>query len=201
MLSFRKKIFITEIILVATLISVLFPLSRFVVNHIMRKSLMNRADMRIKMLEKASNTEQIIEIQKKRGEFIFVPVSLLDDEGKVLYHSYLPTNSENILQTDQSSEKEVQEAIKFGSGFNKHLSPFFVHNEFYFIAKSFTVNNQKYILHMNYHANEIDNLAFDFELGILIFTVLTLLITSVLHMVIIQFIMRPVQQIIDAIRP
>lgn len=201
MLSFRKKIFITEIILVATLISVLFPISRIVVNHIMRVSLMRRADMRIRMLEKAKDTEQMIEIMKTRGEFIYVPVSLLNDEGKVLYHSYLPFNSENILETDQSSEPEVQEAIKFGSGFSKHLSPFFIHNEFYFIAKTFTVNNQKYIIHMNYHANEIDSLAFDFELGILIFTVLTLLITSVLHMVIIQFIMRPVQQIIDAIRP
>ncbi len=201
MLSFRKKIFITEIILVATLISVLFPLSKIVVNHIMRRSLISRADLRIKMLEKATDTEQMMEIMKTRGEFIYVPVSLLDDEGKVLYHSYLPFNSDNVLQTDQSSEPEVQEAIKFGTGFGKHLSPFFIRNEFYFIAKSFTVNNQKYILHMNYHANEIDNLAFDFELGILIFTVLTLLITSVLHMVIIQFIMRPVQQIIDAIRP
>jgi two-component system, OmpR family, phosphate regulon sensor histidine kinase PhoR len=95
MLTFRKKIFITEIVLIAALIAILFPVSKLVVSYIMSRSMAHTIDWTL----------------------------------------------------------------------------------------------------------EIHQLSLDFEIGILIFTALTLLVTSILHMIIIQFIMRPIQQIIDAIRP
>jgi two-component system phosphate regulon sensor histidine kinase PhoR len=200
MLSFRKKIFLTEIVLVAILIAILFPVAGLIVDHIMRTSLVDRARVRIADLEKAPDEAAMIEIMKSRSEFIFVPVSLLDDKGKVIFHSFLPNSPESELMFDQESETEVQEALKYGVGFNEHQSPFFS-GKFYYIAVAFTAHNKKYVLHMNYRAEEIDKLVIDFKIGILVFTILILIISSTLHTIIIQFIMRPVQQIIDAIRP
>jgi two-component system phosphate regulon sensor histidine kinase PhoR len=48
---------------------------------------------------------------------------------------------------------------------------------------------------------EINQLTFNFEIGILVFTVLFLMISSVLRTILIQFMMKPVQQIINAILP
>ena len=57
------------------------------------------------------------------------------------------------------------------------------------------------LIQVDLRAEEISQLTFDFEIGILVFTVLFLIISSVLRTVLIQFMMRPVQQIINAILP
>lgn len=199
MLSFRKKIILTDFILVLILIAIVFPIAKMTVNRIMHNSLVDRADELIRALKVAPNTDGMIEIMKTRSEFIFQPVSLLDGQGNVIYHSYLPNDQENDLLFNQRSEKEVKDAIQFGKGFSEHLSPFFS-GKFYFIAETFSANGQEYILHMNFRSSEVDQLMVDFEVGFLVFSILLLVVSNTLHTMIIQFFMRPVQQIIDAIR-
>lgn len=196
MLGFRKKIVLSHIVILLIFISALFPLIGLTVNHIMRISLTNRGKTLIDELKTTRNTQEMVAMMKNHSEFIMQPVSLLDAEGMVIYRSYMP----NTAQGEQETGREVKDAVKYGKGFDEHLSPAF-NQYYYYVALSFTAHGEKYILHVNFRSSEIDQIKFYFTIGILIVCILLLVIANVLDTIIVHYILRPVQQIIDAIRP
>lgn len=197
MLGFRKKILLSDLVLLMIFISALFPLVSLTVNRIMRLSLTQRGKALIAELKATPNPEAMVEMMKSHPEFIFQPVSLLDGQGKVVYHSYLPYAEISPLEP---LDPEVKEAIQHGKGFDEHMSPFF-HQKYYYVALAFKVHNEKYILQVNFRSSEIDQIKFYFEIGILIVCILLLVITSTLDTLIVHYILRPIQQIVDAILP
>lgn len=200
MLSFRKKIFLSDFILLAIFVAFLFPFIEITVSSIMKNSLTDRGKVMIGELQKASDNEEMIEIMKSRAEFIFQPVSILDGQGNIIYHSHLPDVDLKTISEIQRKEPEIQEAIQGRIAFNEHVSPFF-HQKFYFVAIPFTAHGEKFILHVNFRADEIDKLKKDFEIGVLKVSLILLLVTTLLDLIIVHLVTRPIQQIVSTIRP
>lgn len=200
MVGFRKKILISNLLVLAIFLSVLFPFVTLIVNHIMRISLTERGKTLISELQATPDTAAMVEKMKNQSEFIYQPVSLLDGAGKVIYHSYLPFADESLIDLSVENEKEVKDAIRHGTGFNRHMSPFF-QEKYYYVALAFTAHGQDYILHVNFRASEVDQLKFYFGVGTLLVCILLLGLNSALDALVVNYILRPIQQIIDAIRP
>ncbi len=199
MVGFRKKIFLSNLIVLLVVVALLIPVVNMAVNHIMRNSMTNRGKGLIRQLQMAPDLSGMIEMMKTEPGFLFLPVTLLDGNARALYyHTYLPTDGEN--GATQVHEPEVLEAIQKGSGFNERLSPYFK-EKFYFLALAFTAHGEHYILHINFNSQMIDQLKVDFEIGILIVAILLLAVTSFSGAIIIQYATKPIQTIIDAIRP
>lgn len=189
MVGFRKKILLIDFLLVVLIVACLFPLAALTVNRIMRGSLTNRGKAFIVHLQSTSDTQAMIETIQTNGAFAFQPLSLLDSEGQVIYPD-----------AEESTAPEVKEAMQSGFGFSERPISSFDGN-FYCVALPFTAHDQKYILDIYFRGSEIDQLKFDFEIAIVILSVLLLVILSTFHTFTVQWIMRPIQQIIDCIRP
>ncbi len=200
MLSFRKKLLLSDIVLFLIFIALLFPFVDKTVENIMRKSLNSRASRLISHLKSAKNLSSMIQIMETESEFIFQRVVLLDANGKILYDTisrYLPTAQ---TQLAEESMEEVQEAIRTGHGYHEHFSPVF-QEPFAYVALAFEANAQKYILRTGFPYSEIHALTIDFIFGFLLLGAFILLLYSIMTWVIVNRLTRPIQQIIDAILP
>lgn len=200
MLSFRKKLLLSDIVLFLIFIALLFPFVDKTVENIMRKSLNSRASRLIDYLKNAPDVSSMIEIMETESEFIFQRVVLLDAEGKVLYDTisrYLPAAQTHLAE---ESMIEVRDAIRLGHGYHENYSPVFK-EPFAYVALAFEANGQKYILRTGFPYSEIHALTVDFIIGFLLLGGFILLLYSVTTWLIVNRLTRPIQQIIDAILP
>ncbi len=200
MLSFRKKLLLSDVILFLIFIALLFPFVDKTVENIMRKSLDTRDLRLISHLKNARDLKSMVQIMQTESEFIFQRVVLLDAEGKILYDTispYLP--AAQTLLAEESME-EVQEAIRSGRGYHEQFSPVF-QEQFAYVALAFEANGQKYILRTGFPYSEIHALTVDFIVGFLFLGAFILLLYSIMTWVIVNRLTRPIQQIVDAILP
>lgn len=200
MLSFRKKLLLSDIILFLIFIALLFPFVDKTVENIMRKSLDSRASRLIGHLKDAKDLPSMIQIMKTETEFIFQRVVLLDGNGKILYDTISPYLPSTETRVDEESMEEVGEAIRTGKGYHEHFSPVFK-EPFAYVALAFEAQGQKYILRTGFPYSEIHALTNDFIVGFLALGSFILLLYSIMTWVIVNRLTRPIQQIIDAILP
>lgn len=201
MLSFRKKILISDLILFFVFLALLFPFVERTVGNIMRNSLENRATQLIAKLETAHDVEGMADIIQNEDIFLFQWLTLLDSSGKVLYDTQMSRLREKgFFSTSLEENPEIQEAIHYGRGYNESYSDFFKES-FAFVAMSFEANGQKYILRTGFPFHEIRELTVDFEVGFLMLGTFILLLYSVMTWAIIHRFTQPIQQIIEAIMP
>lgn len=199
MLSFRKKILFSDVILFLVFLALLFPFVERTVGNIMRSSLENRASHLISQLEGASDVNNMIEILQNEEIFLFQWLTLLDAEGRILYDSEtfrFPEKEIRPLSLEQNPE--IVEAAKNGRGYDESYSDIF-HEKFIFVALSFEMQGQKYILRAGFPFHEIHELTIDFEVGFLLLGTFILLLYSVMTWAIIHRLTQPIQQIINVI--
>jgi signal transduction histidine kinase len=200
MLSFRKKLLLSDIILFLVFIALLFPFVDKTVENIMRKSLDSRAQRLIGHLKKAPDLLSMVQIMETESEFIFQRVVLLDGNGNVLYDTisrYLPQSQTRM---EGETMAEVQEAMQKGRGYHESYSPVF-QERYAYVALAFDANGQKYILRTGFPYSETHALTIDFIVGFLLLGFFILLLYSVMTWMIVNRLTRPIQQIIDAILP
>lgn len=201
MLSFRKKILLSDCVLFLVFLVLLFPFVERTVGNIMRKSLENRSQQLISHLEKTSDLKQMIETIQSEDIFLFQWLNLLDAEGNILYDSQnVYFREKGIAPNNVEHNPEVIQAIQNGQGYNESFSDIF-HEVFAFVAVAFEAQGQKYILRTGFPFHEIRKLTVDFEVGFLLLGTFILLLYSVMAWVIIHRLTQPIQQIIDAIGP
>lgn len=200
MISFRRKILLSDVILFIVFIAFLFPFVEKTVKNILRSSLESRANQLIVYLKESSNAAQMIEKMQSDELFFFQKVTLLDQNGEILYRSHAPKNSRQSSADDDELEPEIKDAITYGSGYSERYSEIF-HESFAYVAISFRANGQLFILRTGFPLNEIQNLTRNFEKGFLFLGSFILLLYSVMTWVIIHRLSRPIQEIIDAILP
>lgn len=199
MMSFRRKILFSDIVLFLIFVALLFPFVERGVGNIMRRSLENRAKHLISRLEEAPDLPAMFQIMKTEKEFIFQRVSLYNIAGNVLYDPL----SSNLYKENTDSKKiypEIENAIRHGHGYSEYNSDIF-HEIFAYIALSFEAGHQKYILRMGFPFDEIRKLKREFKVGFLFLGALVLMLYSLVTWAIIHRLSRPIQQIIDAIIP
>ncbi len=201
MLSFRQKVFFTYIGVFILFVLFLFPFATKLVHNLVRKALNDRATEIIEKIEGADNDAGLIRRLKDQRAIIFFRVSLINDEGKVLYDSH----AKRLLGPKYNQEyvvdhPEVLEAFEKGSGYHEDYSQLF-DEKFAYMAKAFDFKGKTYVLRTAFPFKYVNELSKDFIYVFLIVLIFVLLLFSMMTWFIISTLTKPIQEIISAVKP
>ena len=139
----------------------------------------------------------MIERLKQREKFLFFRVTLLNPKEGSLYDSHRQIGTS---EDEQLLAPEVTAAVQEGVGYDVRFSPLFG-QEMAYMAVAFNYENQQLVLRTSHPYGQIASLTHDLALTFLLLGIAVLLLFSLLAWSIIQFLTRPVTQIIQAILP
>lgn len=201
MLSFRQKIFLSYFFSFLIFLLALYPLSTLLVQKIVKTAMENRSKELIEKIRSSPNNEALVRTLKDQKPLIFFRVSVITQDRKVLYDSH----TKRVLGPRFSQEyvvdhPEVLEAIKTGVGYNEDYSDL-LGQKFAYLAMTFDFHGETYILRTAFPFRYVQELQTDFELGFLVLATLILGLFSLMSWLIINHFTKPVQRIIDAVRP
>lgn len=201
MLSFRQKVFYTYLGVFILFVLFLFPFATKLVHNLVRKALNNRATEIISKIETADNDQAMIRKLKDQQAVIFFRVSLINNNGKVLYDSHTRRllgpkfNKEYVVD-----HPEVLEAFEKGIGYHEDYSQLF-DEKFAYMAKAFDFHGKTYVLRTAFPFKYVNELSNDFIYVFLIVLTFVLLMFSLMTWFIISTLTKPIQEIISAVKP
>ena len=201
MFSFRQKIFISYVVAFVIIIGLMFPFAASTVRKITYKAMEDRAEELISKIQSAPNNEALVRRLKEQKPLIFFRVSVITDERKVLYDSH----TKRVLGTRFSQEyvvdhPEILEAFQKGAGYHEDYSEL-LGQRFSYFAKAFDFHGKTYILRTAFPYKYVTELTHDFEIGVIGVATIILLLFSTMTWFIINFLTKPIQQIIYAVKP
>lgn len=201
MLSFRQKIFISYAIGFILFLLALFPVSTYLVKEIVFNAMKARSQELIDRIQHANNNEALVKTLKDQKPLLFFRVSVITDTRKVLYDSH----TKRLLGPRFSQEyivdhPEVLEAIEHGIGYQEDWSDL-LSQKFAYMALSFDFHGKPYILRTAFPYRYLSEMQNDFEIGFLALAVLVLSIFSLMSWLILNHFTRPIEKIIQSIRP
>lgn len=200
MLSFRQKILIGYLLVLLILLTLLFPFATHTVHTITRKALKNRAKELIAKIIKAPDLPSLIQQLKEEQYQLFYRVSLMDADGHLLYDPHAETLLGEEKWNYQASQQEIQQALEEGTGYNEEFSQL-MGLKLIYVARAFEFHNQILILRTAFPFSQVTELVNEFEIGFLSLGSIILLLFSIMTWAIISHLSRPIQEIIQAIKP
>jgi two-component system phosphate regulon sensor histidine kinase PhoR len=201
MLSFRKKILFSDLILFLLFIAFLFPFVGKTIGNIMHKSLEDRAMTLIVNLKKAPDLSGMLSILEDHKRLVFHQIALIDPEERMVYITHGNEVVSEFFSSDYEREHpEIVDAMQRDRGYSSGYSEFY-QEMFSYIAIQFKAGGRVYILRAGFPYNEVRMLTVDFEVGFLVLGIFVLLLYSVMTWAIIHRLTRPIQQIVDAVAP
>lgn len=201
MLSFRQKILISYLLVLLLLLLLLFPFASHTVRTITSKALKHRAKELILKLDDSEGLPNLIQSLRNEQPQFFFRVTLLNEQGRLLYDSH----AENLIGVSlknnyQATQAEINQALEEGTGYNEEFSSL-MDQKMIYVARAFSFHDQILILRLAFPFREVDELIGQFEIGFLSLASIILLLFSVMTWIIINHLSRPIQQIIQAIKP
>lgn len=196
-LSFRAKIFVSQLILFIILIIMPLPFMERIVFEIVRKSLVGEAQELIDMIRSASSEQSMIEKMGQEKEFIFFRVSLFNDKGIRIYDNRFGSFPE--LPPINPPAPEVHEALQKGFGYSERLSKSFG-IRFAYIAVAFTAHGNQYVIRTAYPYAPIEEMMHNFVLGFLFLGTLLLLFFMLMTWLIFTRFSQPIEKIVLAVK-
>ncbi len=201
MFSFRQKIFFTYFAVFVVFMALLFPFVHTTVKNIVYKAMEDRATELIVHIQSAPNNDALIRRLKDKKPVIFFRVSVITNERKVLYDSH----TKHLLGPQFSQEyvgspPEVLEDLEKGVGYNVEYSKLLGEN-FAYMAKRFDFHGKTYVMRTSFPYKYVHEMMNNFEVGFIILLTLVLLLFSAMTWFIINYLIRPIRQIITAIKP
>lgn len=201
MFSFRKKIFISYLAVFLIFIALLTPLVSKIINKLLAKAMEDRAIELIEKIRTAPSDEGLIRRLKDQKSSIFFRVSLITDERKVLYDSHTkrllgPRFSQDYVV----NHPEVFQALREGIGFHEGYSEL-LNQKFVYMAKAFDFHGKKYVLRTAFPYEYISELTHDFAIGFVSLATMILLLFSTMTWFIINHLTKPIQRIINVVKP
>lgn len=201
MFTFRQKIFISYLIVFLIFIGLMFPFASTAVKRIAAKAMQDRAQELIVKIQSAPNNDALIRRLKEQKSLIFFRVSVITDERKVLYDSH----TKRLLGPRFSQEyivdhPEIMEAFEKGMGYNEDYSEL-LGQKFAYYAKAFDFHGKTYIIRTAFPYKYVVELIHDFEIGVVGIATIVLLLFSTMTWFIINYLTRPIPQIISAVTP
>lgn len=181
MLSFRRKILLSDVALFLVFVCLLFPFVESTVRKAKIHTLQTRAETLVKVVEVAPdlNTATMI---LQQPQFYFVSAALYDQRGTLFWESH-------------PVEKKQLEA---GEVYSESYSEYY-RQTFGFVRLPLSIAGQKYFLQAGFPLQEIQELTFYFKIGFFLFGTLFLVLFSTMTQFILYRITRPMQQITRAI--
>lgn len=201
MFSFRQKILISHLLVFLIFIALMFPFASHIVKEIVERVMEDRATEVIAKIQTATTDEALIRRLKETKSLIFFRVSVISDQKKLLYDSH----TKRVLGPRFSQEfivdhPEVLEAFKNGIGYSEEYSAL-LGQRFYYLAKSFTFHGKTYVLRTAVPYKYVVDLSHQFEMGFLGLSTFALLLFSLMTWFVVYHLTRPIQQIINAVKP
>lgn len=201
MISFRQKIFITYVGVFLLFIALMVPFVRHTVQSIVAKAMEDRATEIIKRVQDAPDDEALVQRIKDQKPVIFFRVSVITDDHKVLYD----THTKRLLKPNFNREyvvnhPEVLQAFQEGKGYTESYSKL-LGQRFAYMAKAFDFHGKTYVLRTAFPYLYVAEVIRDFEIGFIGMGVVALLLFSFMTWVIINYLTRPIRQLIKAIEP
>ena len=201
MFSFRQKIFLSYIVVFFLFIALLFPFATRTVNDIIAKSMIERADELIEILQEAPDNFEIISILKNMKHKVFFRVGIYDENRKIIYDSHAKRRLGKNFNYDQTIDHpEVNEAFETGVGIHEDYSNI-SEQKMYYLAKAFDFQGKTYVLRVAAPFQYILDFTQNFEIGFLGLATAVLLLFTFMTWFIINHLTNPIQQIVDAVRP
>jgi two-component system phosphate regulon sensor histidine kinase PhoR len=199
--SFRQKIFVGNLALLLALFVLLFPFVERTVHRLVRLSLEESTSDLIALASSARSCEEAVDILKRQELFVFFRVSLLTEQGAVIYDSLALRKLGDAFQPYfPTTHPEVLEARREGKGYFEGYSQL-LGQKFAYVAQTLTIAGRTYILRTAFPFQQIEDLTHNFEYGFLLLSALLLLLFSALTWLIFYRLSRPIQHIIQAIKP
>lgn len=201
MFSFRQKIFVTYVTVFFVFIIMMLPFISRWVHHIVIKSMDDRSTEIIANIKEAPNNEALVRRLKDQKSWVFFRIGVISHERKVLYDSHTkrllgPKFSQDYIV----DHPEVMQALQNGVGYYEDYSEL-LDQKFAYFAKSFDFHGKIYILRMAFPHQYVIEITHDFEIGLLAFATASLLLFSLMTWFIIHYLTKPIQKIINAVKP
>ncbi|MCB1148756.1 MAG: PAS domain-containing protein [Chlamydiia bacterium] len=200
-LSLRKKIFLSYLVLFTVFVALMFPFSNYLVKQIIIQSMDDQVTELIDSIKDAPDHEELVKDLKAEKPLIFFRVGIITDENKILYDTHM----KRVIGAEFSQDyvvdhPEVNEAFEYGTGYSEDYSGR-LGQKFAYFAKTFDFHGKTYVLRTAFPFQHIEALLIDFEIGFLTLGSLGLLLFSIVTWFAIHRLTRPIENIIEAIRP
>jgi len=196
MLNFRQKIFVSYLVIFLFFFILLFPYSSRSVRNAIRNVLETRTNQVIQNIQKSSNIQGMIEILSSQQALVFFRVTLLSKDGRILYESHTDRSALPLYKR----HPEIEDALRHKIGYHEDYSYHFG-EQFAYIAKSFTFQGQTYIIRTAFPIKQIKDLTKGFTLVLIKFGVGILVLFSLMTWTIMNLLTKPIQTIIEKIKP
>lgn len=201
MFSFRQKIFVSYLTVFLVFIVLMFPFITRWVHQIVLQSMEARATEIIANIQDAPNHDALIRRLKDQKSLMFFRSSIITNEHKVLYDSH----TKRLLGPKFSQDyvvdhPEVLQAFQEGTGYQEDYSQI-LNQKFAYFAKAFDFHGKTYVLRTAFPYQYVREVLHDFEIGFLGLSILILLLFSLMTWVVIHYLTKPIQRIINAVKP
>jgi signal transduction histidine kinase len=200
-LSFRKKIFLGHLLLIALFALFAFPFIEKSVSRIAFNDLVSSSRSLINVLQMKKGEAQMIKKLKTVKEYMFFRASLFNAQGAVLYDSSVEEmGAEKAPVLTPMPPSEVMDVIENGVVISDGLSST-LKIRLAYVAIPFELKGKTYILRTAVPFSLIEDFTKEFELWFAAFCVIALLFFGSVSWLQFYRINFPIRQIIKAIKP
>ncbi|MDB6081493.1 MAG: hypothetical protein JWO53_765 [Chlamydiia bacterium] len=200
MKTFRFKIFISYLVLLLVFLSIMIPFVSNSVQHIVVKSMRDRADELIETITDARDEADLAQAVKDQAYLVFFHVALIDSTLDVLYDSHSKRLLGSHFFKQHKITPDVQSAFDSKEGIVEEFSSL-LGQKLVYLSKSFRFQGKKYVLRLAFPQEYIHELKKNFTFGITLFSTILLILFSTITGFILDHFMSPVRQIIRVIKP
>lgn len=197
-LSFRAKIFLSQLIIFILFFAILMPFLGNAVVGVVQRSFINETQNIIETIKPAKSEKQMIGLLEKEQALLFMRVTLFNHQAVVIYDSRFPVAQ--VQEFAAMGQPEVAQAFKTGEAYIERSSHAYG-TAFAFIAVAFSANGERYVLRTSYPSGQIATMMHSFENSFLILGASLLLLFMLITWFIFLRLTRPIEQIIHEIRP
>jgi signal transduction histidine kinase len=200
-MTFRQKIILTYIGVFLLFLALMIPFATRSATAIMYGVMEERANELIAALKDAPNEVALITTLKDQKPTLFYRVTLINSKRQVLYDTHTKRLLGGSLTRDfPVQHKEVLEAFEKGAGYNEEYSVI-LKQDFAYFAKRFEFHGEPYVVRISFPLRYVMQITQDFKIGFVFLSTLILLLFSVMTWIILNYLTRPIQEIISAITP
>lgn len=196
MLSFRQKIFFSYLIIFLFFLILVFPYSSKSVRNAIRQVLEDRTEKVIELISKANNIQGMIDTLHANQSLVFFRVTLLSKDGRILYESHTDRSALPLYK----KHPEIEDALNNRIGYHEDYS-FHFGEQFAYLAQTFNFQGQTFIIRTAFPIKQINDLTTSFKWVLIKFGIGILVLFSLMTWMIIGLLTKPIQTIINKIKP
>lgn len=200
-MTFRQKIFLSYFGAFLLFLTLMYPFAAQTVQKIVIRTMNNRADELIEKLKTAPNDEAMVRRMKDEKPLIFFRAAIITDKQRLLYDTANRLHSPQYSRDRIVDHPEVVQAIRNGTGYYEDYSQVLRGQKFVYIARKFDFHGKPYILRAAFPHRFVEELTNDFKMGATAVATIMLLLFSISTWFIINYLTRPMLDIIKAVKP